>query len=190
MSELIAVPIAKARPIAGFRPLRRALPGETAAAVPECQAATDPFDEGYRKGHCDAEETFAAERARYRALLAASEAFQPEPSEPLALLIAESVEMLVRHTVGDVAIDGATLIARAKRAAALVSELDSAQLLHVHPDDLPLLDDDSLPLPVVADPSITRGSLRVEHATGWIEDGVAVRLDALREQLGLREQAE
>ena len=123
-------------------------------------------------------------------MISASEAFEPEPSEALALLIAESVELLVRLTVGEVLIDKVTLLARAKRAAALVSELDSAQLLHLHPDDLALVGTDSLPLPVVANPSMTRGSLRIEHPTGWIEDGVAVRLDALREQLGLKEPGE
>ena len=190
MSELISVRIADARPVAGFRPLRRALASEVAAPSPDAPPAVHPFDEGYREGQSDAEQSFAAERARYRELIAASEAFQPEPSEALALLIAESVELLVRVTVGEVAIDSATLISRARRAAALVSDLDSARLLHLNPDDLAILDAESLPLPVIADASITPGSLRIEHPTGWIEDGVAVRLDALREQLGLKEHAE
>lgn len=192
MSELVPVRIADARPVAGFRVLRRGKPEPIAVPQPAMrnEPPEDPFEEGYRRGQKDAEQSFAKERARFRAVIAACDAFQPEPSEALALLIAESVEMLVRVTVGDVSIDSATLLSRAQRAAALAGDVDATRLLHLHPDDLALVGQDNLPLAAVADASITPGSLRIDHPTGSIEDGVAVHLEALREQLGLKEQAE
>jgi flagellar assembly protein FliH len=192
MSELVALRIADVRPASGFRPLLRPIQDQRPASVQvdEGKTAQNQFDEGYRLGQQDAGNSFAEERARYRALISACEALQPEPSEALALLIAESVELLVRMTVGEVEIDRDTLLSRARRAAALAGDLDGARLLHIHPDDLALVGAKSLPLAVVADASIPRGSLRVEHPAGSIEDGVAVHLEALREQLGLKDHAE
>lgn len=189
MSELQPLRVADLRPVPGFRPLRRPPVSEPAAAEPSPMEsnAPDPFVEGYRKGQNECEQGFAAERERYRALIAACEAFQPEPSEPLALLIAETVEMLVRVTVGEVSVDKARLLERARIAAELVSELDGTRLIHLNPADCALVEPGSLSLTIVADPNITPGSLRIEHAAGWIEDGVEVHLDALREQLGLKE---
>lgn len=190
MSEFVPVRIADARPVAGFRPARQPAPEPVAVLVPEPEPEENPFDVGYRQGRSDAVQSFADERAQYRALIAACEALQPEPSEALAMLIAESVELLVRATIGEVSIDAATLSDRARRAAALVGEVDSARLLHLNPEDLALVGADMIPLAVVADAGITRGSIRIEHSTGWIEDGVALHLDALREQLGLKERSE
>lgn len=189
MSKLAAIRIMDLRPAPGFRPLRHAAREEVAAADPSLWADDDKnsFEEGYRLGRADADEAFAAERARYRSLIAACECFQPEPSEALALLIAESVEKLVRVTVGEVAIDGEKLIARAKGAAALVAESEGARVIYLNPDDVALVGTQALSLEIVADETLTRGSLRLEHPTGWIEDGVEVHLNALREQLGLKE---
>lgn len=189
MSKLAAIRIMDLRPAPGFRPLRHAAREEVAAADPSLGADDDKnsFEEGYRLGRADADEAFAAERARYRSLIAACECFQPEPSEALALLIAESVEKLVRVTVGEVAIDGEKLIARAKGAAALVAESEGARVIYLNPDDVALVGTQALSLEIVADETLTRGSLRLEHPTGWIEDGVEVHLNALREQLGLKE---
>lgn len=189
MSELAAIRIMDLRPSPGFRPLRRATQEEVAIANPPLAADEEenPFEEGYRRGLADAEASFAAERARYRSLVAACECFQPEPSEALALLIAESVEKLVRITVGEVGIDGEKLIARAKGAASLVAESETARVIYLNPEDLALVGPETFSLEVVADEGLTRGSIRLEHPTGWIEDGVEVHLNALREQLGLKE---
>ncbi len=101
------------------------------------------------------------------------------------MLIAETVERLVRLTAGELALDTDLLLARARRAATLVADAASAGTLHLHPDDLALLDPSALPLQAIADPGLARGSLRIEDSTGWVEDGVATHLEALREQLGL-----
>ena len=190
MSELVAVRPSDARSSGGFRPRVAAGVSQTAVAEPVIEPGSDPFEQGYRQGLADAGQAFAEERNRLIALLAACEALRPEPSEGLALHIAEAVETLVRLIAGEVSIDAGLLAERARVAAKMVAEADGARALHLNPDDLALIDTATLPLPVVGDPSISRGSLRVEDCAGWVEDGVAERLQLLREQLGLKERAE
>jgi flagellar assembly protein FliH len=185
MSEFQAVRLAEARPLAGFRPLLRHAAASAAVAALPAASADDSFALGYQQGLADAEQLFAGEREQFATLVAACEALQPGPSEELALLIAETVERLVRLTAGELAVDTNLLLMRARRAAGLIAEAERAATLRLHPEDLALLDPSVLPLPVVADPNLSRGSLRIEDSTGWVEDGVATHLEALREQLGL-----
>ena len=185
MSELLSVRIADARPAGGFRPMWLGPCTEVIAPEPLPEAVEDPFGEGYRQGLAEAELAHSEERERMTALLAACEALQPEPSEELALLIAQTVDGLVRRTVGEVEIDAALLLERSRRAAALVAVADGARTLRLHPEDLALLDPAALPVAAIGDPGMSRGSLRIEDSAGWVEDGVSVHLDGLREQLGL-----
>ncbi|HET8749856.1 MAG TPA: flagellar biosynthetic protein [Sphingomicrobium sp.] len=187
MSDCTPIRITDARPVPGFRRLGEdALSARSSAAAPE-ETPEDSYAQGYGQGSRDAEQRFEAERGRLNALIAACEALQPEPSEELALLIAHSVEALVRITVGETKIDRDKLLTRARGAAALIADANSARTLHLNPDDIALIDSASLPLVVVADPSLAPGTVRVDDSKGWIEDGVAIHLDALREQLGLKE---
>ncbi|HET6942124.1 MAG TPA: FliH/SctL family protein [Sphingomicrobium sp.] len=192
MSELSPIRLAEARPMAGFRPIVRSGPGPAAPVLtqPAPQPIEDPFEQGYRKGLEDAEAAIEAERSQLLAVVASLEALQSEPSEELALLIAETVHGLVRLIAGEVAVDPELLVARARSAAAIVAEADGARTLHLHPQDIALLDVAALPLVVIPDPELERGSVRVEDSAGWVEDGVATHLDRLREQLGLKAQAE
>jgi flagellar assembly protein FliH len=192
MSELSPVRLADARPVAGFRPIVRSGPGPAAPVLsqPAPQPLEDPFELGYRKGFGDAEEAFEAERSRLGGLVASLEALQAEPSEELALLIAETVHGLVRLIAGEVAVDPELLVARARSAAAIIAKADGARTLHLHPEDIALLDVAALPLVVIPDPGLERGSVRVEDSAGWVEDGVATHLERLREQLGLKAQVE
>jgi flagellar assembly protein FliH len=192
MSELSPIRLSEARPVAGFRPIVRCGPGPAAPVLsqPAPQPVEDPFEEGYRKGFRDAEEAFEAERFRLAALVSSCQALQSEPSEELALLIAETVHRLVRLVAGEVSVDPGLLLTRARSAAALVAEANGARTLHLHPEDIALLDVAALPLVVIPDPGIERGSVRVEDSAGWVEDGVSTHLERLREQLGLKAQVE
>lgn len=192
MSELVPVRLSEVRPTAGFRANLRSGSGPAAPVLsqPAPQIEEDLFAQGYRKGLEDAERAFAADRANLHALLASCRALQPEPSEELALLIAETVEGMVRKIAGEAAIDPALLLARTRKAAALIAEADGARTLCLHPDDIALVDAAALPLGVTADSSLSRGSVRIEDSAGWVEDGVPIHLERLREQLGLREEAE
>ncbi|MGN6691799.1 MAG: FliH/SctL family protein [Sphingopyxis sp.] len=173
----------------GFRPLHFG-PPPAAEMVPveappvEAEAADDPFARGLAEGQRLAEAAFAVEREQLLALVAGAEALQDEPSEELAQLIAETVERLVRQIVGQAPIDAEWLQAQADIAAAMVAEADKARTLWVNPADAALLVDAAIALPIEADPSMTRGTVRVETSAGWIEHGRAVYLNELRAALG------
>ena len=168
-----------------FRALSFAAPTRAAHIANEAPAdLDDPFARGLAEGQRIAEAAYAPERHKLLALIAATEALQDEPSEELAQLIAETVERLVRQIVDTAPIDAEWLRGQAETAASMVAEADKARTLWVHPDDAALLVDCPLALPVEADASMPRGTVRIETSVGWIEHGRAVYLEELRAALG------
>jgi len=143
----------------------------------------ESFAQGFEQGRQAAEDQLAEERAALRQMIAGLDVLQPEPTNALALLLAETVDRLVRQIMGDVEIDGALLTARAEAAAALIGAETEPARLRVNPSDVKLLDGANIPVDVVGDPTLVRGSLVLETGAGWIEDGPAVRLDRLRAEL-------
>jgi len=99
------------------------------------------------------------------------------------MLLAETVDRLVRQIAGEVEIDGLSLLTRAKAAAALIGEATQPARLKVHPDDLVLFEDCDLDIPVEGDLALERGAIMIETADGWIEDGPAIRLERRRAEL-------
>ena len=171
----------------GFRPLQFGQPRSaplTPIAEAAAEPADDPFSRGLAEGQRLAEAAFAVERQQLLAMVAAAEALQDEPSEELAQLIAETVERLVRQIVEAAPIEADWLRTQAETAAALVAEADKARTLWVNPADAVLLIDAPIALPIESDPSMARGTVRVETSAGWIEHGRAVYLDELRAALG------
>ena len=160
--------------------------GEDDASAPSRQAGTaaeDMFEHGFEEGRRAAEQELGEARAAIARLAESLDVLRPEPSNALALLLAETVERLVRQIVGQVEIDGALLVSRAEAAAALIGTETAPARLRVHPDDLPFFIGARVPVEIMADPSIERGGLKLETGQGWIEDGPAVRLDRLRAEL-------
>lgn len=144
---------------------------------------SDAFAEGFEQGRQSVEDLLAEERAAIAGIVESLQVLQPEPTNALALLLAETVDRLVRQIVGSVEIDGALLTARAEAAAALIGAETEPARLRVNPKDVQLLDGTRIPVEIVADPALVRGSLVLETGAGWIEDGPAVRLDRLRAEL-------
>ena len=142
------------------------------------------FAAGREAGLQEAADVLMHERAAMQAIVAAAEVLRPEPTGALAALLAETVERLVRQIVGSVEIERETLLARVEAAAHLIGEETAPAVLRLHPHDLERLDGAALPVPARADPSLDPGTLRLETARGWIEDGPAVRLERLRAALG------
>jgi flagellar assembly protein FliH len=64
----------------------------------------------------------------------------------------------------------------------IAEELAPARL-RLHPDDLPLLESARIPVALIGDATLARGSLVLETGEGWIEDGPAIRLERLRAEL-------
>lgn len=175
-------------------PTFRPLAGEESAAANDDPAAAtldqelarveaEAFAQGYESGREAAEQELAAQRDAVAALAQSLEALRPLPPQQLALLLAETVDRLVRQLVGEVGIDPVLLLSRAQAAAALLGGAAGAARMRLHPEDMALLADAALPVAVEADPALERGAIRIETAAGWIEDSPAIRLERLRADL-------
>lgn len=164
--------------------------GEEDRRRPKSRAEYDPegdraeaYATGFEEGRRTSELELAADRAAMADLMDALEVLQPQPTNALALLLAETVDRLVRQICGTVKVDGELLTARCQAAAALIGAETEPARLRLHPEDVPLVDAKRLRVPLLADEGLERGSLVLETALGWIEDGPAVRLDRLRAEL-------
>jgi flagellar assembly protein FliH len=193
MSDPVILPIALSQACShqgSFRP-RFSLgysPGFTFADAQAEQTGEDLYAIGLADGQEIAQAAFAVERMQLQALIASAQALQSEPSEELAVLIAETIEQLVRQCVGVSPVDRDHLNAQATRAAKLINECDQARTMWVHPDDLPLIDQSTLPVAVMADPGSARGAIRIDCSAGWIEHGTPLYLEELRMALGITER--
>lgn len=156
---------------------------EGEAADPLDEARREGFAQGYEEGRLQAELELGPERESLARLAEALSVLQADPPGVLAQLLAEAVERLVRDIVGTSPVEPELLRSRAEAAAALVREEMEPARMRLHPLDLPILDGAGLPLDLVADAELQRGTIVVETAKGWIEDGPAVRLERLRAAL-------
>ena len=143
----------------------------------------EAFAAGHAEGRREAELDYEAERDALARLAQSLPVLRPEPANALALLLAETVDRLVREVVGQVEIDANLLVARAQQAAALVARDVEPTRLRAHPDDIVHLAQADLDVALEADASLARGSIVLETGHGWIEDGPAVRLEKLRAEL-------
>jgi flagellar assembly protein FliH len=164
--------------------------GEGERRAPKPKADYDPegdraeaYAQGYEEGRRTSELEMAADRAAMAQLMDTLEVLQPQPTNALALLLAETVDRLVRQICGEVEIDAELLTTRCQAAAALVGAETEPARLRLHPEDLPLVDPALLRVGLIGDETVERGALVLETGQGWIEDGPAVRLDRLRAEL-------
>ena len=153
--------------------------GEEPKPTPEADAYARGYDDGRRA----AEIELAEARDAIARLAQTLEVLRPEPTNALALLLAETVDRLVREIIGSVDIDATLLLARARAAAALIGENIEPSKLRVHPDHVALLRGAELGLEVEGDASLEPGAIVLETGHGWVEDGPAVRLERLRAEL-------
>ena len=170
----------------GFQPSQEGRsPGNDFAPMQgeEADAESEAFARGYEEGHRTAEAELAAEREAIARLAESLNTLRPEPTNALALLLAETVDRLVREIIGSVDINATLLLERTKAAAALIGENVEPSELRMHPRDAELLKEAQLDVTVVADPSLARGTIVLQTGHGWIEDGPDVRLERLRAEL-------
>ncbi len=176
-----SIPLVQAcRADTGFTPTSYPAPhAKLAEADP-----VDPYQRGLEDGQQIARAAYEGEIAHLNTLLAATNALQSETSEDLAILIAETVEYLVREIAGRTAIDRERLMERIEAAVSVIADCDAARTLWLHPDDAALIDQGKITLSISLDPAAPRGSVRIMCAEGSIEHDTASFLDALRTQLG------
>ena len=145
--------------------------------------------EGYATGCAETQQAaddvaveLAAGRIRIELALARLDA---EQTEQLRQKLFAAIEALCEASLAPLRLDPDALAARVERAAAMLARADDERILRLHPADLALLAA-QLPdgLPVLADPALERGALRVETSNGGVEDGPEQWRRAIAKALG------
>ncbi len=128
----------------------------------------------------------AGEGAARGALKLAFQRLDEQLHEQLAQRIAETVAALCEATLTPLALDTEALQRRCLAAAARLGDGLADATLHLHPDDIVLLDADfAAEWTVVPAPEQERGTVVFDMADGAVRDGPAEWRAALREALGL-----
>lgn len=176
--------------VATYRPQTRAdatgaMGAQAPADAPDAldQALSDAFAQGFEAGSRTMRESFETEHAARDRLASAIELLAPAQNGALSSMLSAAVMRLVRQIVGEASVDPDLLRARVEAVAAFVEGEQGRNALRVHPDDIALLDGCELGIEVVADPALSRGSVRLDTSDGWIEDGPDVQLSRLKAML-------
>lgn len=156
---------------------------EEPALVDTVRLQAEAFSEGFNEGRRTVEMEVAAERQAIARLVETLEQYRPEPPQLLAELLAETVDRLVRQIVGEVVIDRAMLETRVNAVAGIIADETAPARMRLHPDDLARLGHVRLALDLTGDPALMPGSVIVDTASGWIEDGPEVGIEKLRQAL-------
>lgn len=153
---------------------------EEPAVDPVERVRADAFAQGFDEGIRVATENFAAEEDAAARLAQALEQIAPAANGTLSTLLSAAVLRLVTRIVGEAPVDAGLLARRVEAVAAFIEEGQGRQRLHVNPDDMVLLEGREFGLELTPDPAVGRGSVRLDTADGWIEDGPDVQLSRLR----------
>lgn len=162
-----------AAPEAPAPPLPPAEP-EPAAPDPIAEARARAYAEGLAAGRAAAEAAGEALRARQRALRLTFRALDEAALQVLAEDLAATVHTLCEGVLGEAALDPAGLRARCQAAARRIGGAPEALVLHLHPEDIALVDEGALgPMRLAPDAALERGSVVIEGPEGLIADGPA-----------------
>lgn len=148
------------------------------------QLTADAFAQGFDEGVRAARAELEADRAAHLRLSLALEQLQPQSSGALSALLSTAVLRLVRQIAGEVQVDSDLLARRCMAVADCVEEEVGQPTLYLHPHDVVLMEQKGLGgVRLVGDPDMLRGSVRLETADGWVEDGPEIRLSRLQSLL-------
>ena len=157
--------------------------GSLRTSSPSVEIGPDEYARGLADGQQIAGAAFEAERTSLQKLLANAQAFQTEAGPELSLLLRETVVRLVGQITDGITIDENMLDRQVARAVEIITEADEARHIVLHPDDAALVGNIIGKLTVRTDPAMSRGMVRIECSQGWIEHGVALGMERLRELL-------
>jgi flagellar assembly protein FliH len=150
------------------------------------QAATpDEYARGLADGQQMAAASCEVEKSALLKLLASTQALKPEAGPELSTLLRETVVRLVQQISDTVTIDSAFIETQIARAISVITDADEARQIILHPDDAKLVGNRINSLAVRSDAAQPRGMVRIDCSQGWIEHGVALGIERLRELLEL-----
>ena len=137
---------------------------------------TDPIEEAFAQGKAAgivaAKAQFVTEQEHRRALRVNLRLLDQAAIDSLANELSETVIMLCEQAIAGFEPDPEQLPERCRHAAKRLGAAAKDCALHLHPDDIPNLDDGTRDLwRVVSDDCIARGGLRFESADGSVSDG-------------------
>lgn len=159
-------------------------------ATPDLETVqAEAYALGFNEGHQAALAAMEGENVAAARLADALANVRAEPPADLARILSETVSRLVRQVVGEVEIDAGLMGERCMAVAAMVSEEGAPARLRLNPNDAARVEGVRPDLVIVPDPALAEGSVVAETASGWIEDGPAIRMEKLRgllDQLGCR----
>lgn len=141
---------------------------------PLARAWEDGHSAGFAEASAEARSLAESEAAARSQIELSLVRIDAELAEQLRLKLYATVEALCEAAIAPLALDQDALAARVTRAAAMLARADDERVLRLHPDDIAMVEQ-RLPdtLPIVADPALERGALRVETSNGGVEDGPA-----------------
>lgn len=147
---------------------------EPAAPDPLAEAEARAYAQGEAAGRAAAEAAGEALDARRRALRLTFRALDEAAAAALAEDLAATVLALCEGVLGEAALDPARLRARCGAAARRIGGAAETLVLHLHPDDIALLDEEGRAgLRLAPDPTLERGSVVIAGPEGSIADGPA-----------------
>lgn len=179
-----SLPLERLRGSGGFSRDPRFSPLYVVASAEEAEEELepDPVEEAYRRGLAEGAaraEAQAREEERERdaqraAIELAFARFDAQSAAALRERLRLTVLTLCESAVLPLALDEEGLITRIGKATAMLQRAQDERRVLLHPQDLALVEG-KLPadLVAVADPSVERGTLRIETEDGGIEDGPA-----------------
>lgn len=176
---------------ARFAPLGETPPTyEAPAAIqgePEDPIAT-AFAEGYAAGVAEAQaraaEQAAANAAARDGLALSLVRLDAEFEEQLRQRLRDTVAALCEAAIAPLALDEDALLRRIEKAVSMLTRADDERVIRLHPADLALLSPRfATDWQVMPDPALERGALRVETASGGVEDGPELWRRAIAEAL-------
>jgi flagellar assembly protein FliH len=138
------------------------------------------YDQGVADGIAQAEAEIKASDAATLALSQAITALRPQLSQGLCAMLLHAMKQMLERSSGFAEPDAAVLEKHCQSLAAMVTRDMRGSALHLHPEDLKLLGDAECGLVLTPDPAIRRGTVSLNHADGWIEQGTQPMLDALQ----------
>jgi flagellar assembly protein FliH len=169
-----------AGPLAGFAPWR----GGDAGGAP---IRLDPREIGFRGGVAEGRAQALAEFEEQRlALVTLAEnlaSCRADAPDALAEVLFETVSRLVAQVVSEIEVSEALIRDRVDTVAQLIAEQGGPARMRLHPTDIALLGPGSFDFVLVPDPTLPRGEVIVETASGWIEHGADVGIERLRHVL-------
>jgi flagellar assembly protein FliH len=142
------------------------------------------FDEGYAAGLAEARAGADRDRALIEGLVEALGSEGRLNREQIAQRLRATVLYLVAQMVGEVGVAPDRLAKRIETATDMLSDASESAMLHVHPDDVALLEG-KLPKTIfaVGDASVARGSFVLESASTIVEDGPELWLEQLSQAI-------